>query len=265
MFAEEIGEGVRRGGVITSVAIIVAGDFEVSPGGVVTDEFDRDGVRSRSAAVLEGQQEPVTLTHEVGGGIRPSVQVCAAAKRLTELRAGAFAHVVDDGDGGAVLALQVTQEAEQCRDLGGTIFVDLMQADERVEQDEAGLELGQGGVEAALVVGGIESQGRGGDDVQRESADVEAAVFADASDAAADLVQRVLGEIDEGRTWELDLEAIEARGVAGDGDGEVETEPAFAALRGPSDETDSLVTPEGADEPRWGAVDFFDVSDASGW
>jgi hypothetical protein len=235
----------------------------VSASVVITDEFDRDGVGSRGAAVLEGEQESVTLADEISGRIGPSVQVGAAAKRLTELGARALAHVVDDGDGGVVFALQMPQEAEQRGHFAGTVFVDLVQAHERVEQNQPWPQGSEGGVETALVVLGVEPQARGGDHMQVESVDVETTVLADSSDAAADLMQGILGEVDEGRAGLLDIEAVEAGCVAGDGDGEVESEPAFAGLRSPCNESNSLVSPQRADEPGRGPVDLLQVGDAS--
>ena len=79
-------------------------------------------------------------------------------------------------------------------------------------------------------------------------------MFADASDAPTDLMQRVLGEKNEARSRLLDLEAIETGGGTGDGDGDVEAKPRFTALGGTSEEADGLLAPQGADQPgSWAA------------
>jgi hypothetical protein len=69
--------------------------------------------------------------------------------------------VVDDGDGGLVLALQEAQPAEQSGDFGGAIFIDAVEAHQGVEQDEGRSELGEGGVETGLVLSRVEAQAGG--------------------------------------------------------------------------------------------------------
>jgi len=49
--------------------------------------------------VLQGEDEFIALTHEVGVGVAPCVQIGAAAQGLAEPAAAALGHVVDDDDG----------------------------------------------------------------------------------------------------------------------------------------------------------------------
>jgi hypothetical protein len=97
-----------------------------------------------------------------------------------------------------------------------------------------------------------------------EGLEVEAAVLADASEAAADLRQGVFGEEDEASAGLLDLETVETRTVAGDGDGQVERQPTLAALGGAGDEAHGLLAPEEANEPGGGPSGFVECADASG-
>ena len=227
----------------------------------VGSELEGERLEGGRASVFECELEAVTLADEVGAGVGPGVQVGAAAQRLTELGAGALADVVDDGDGGGVFTLEVSELTEEGRDVGGAVFVEMMEAHEGIEQDEPGLEALQGGVQTNQIVRGVEEQTGSGDDVQVERLEGEATVATDAGDAAPDLVQRILCEEDEARAGLLDLEAIETRSGAGNGDGDVETEPGFAAFGSTGEEADRLRAPQGADEPRSGAVDLVEVGD----
>ena len=50
--------------------------------------------------------------------------------------------VVDDDDGEMMEALEITEEGEQESDVGGRVFIDAVQADEGVEDEQARAECG---------------------------------------------------------------------------------------------------------------------------
>ena len=92
-----------------------------------------------------------------------------AAQRLTcPHAASGFTGVMHDEHGELVLSLQRAQVCEQRRDFTAGVFVDAVQANERVEHQEARLELRDGVFEALAVGGLIDSHGGSGDDVHVE-------------------------------------------------------------------------------------------------
>ena len=94
-----------------------------------------------------------------------------------------------------------------------------------------------------------ETQAVGGDDVQVEACQIEAAVAAQVGDAGADARQSILGEMDQSGSGGLDREPPESRGAGGDRDGEIKTEPGFAHLGAAADHSDGGGGPEVAHQP----------------
>ena len=85
---------------------------------VSTDEAEKQGLGSGSGAVLDGEAQALIGTaDEVTGGVVPGVQIGATAQGLAEVAAGAFCHVVDEDDGEVVAAVELTEEAEEARDV----------------------------------------------------------------------------------------------------------------------------------------------------
>ena len=68
--------------------------------------------------------------------------------------------VMHQDDGDAVSALEFAQVGEQRRDLAGGVLVDAVQADEGVEDEQAGPQLRDGFLEAGAVGGEVEAQRR---------------------------------------------------------------------------------------------------------
>ena len=131
----------------------------------------------RALPVLDGEDEGVIAAAQVEVGVAPGVEVTRAAQALAGLRAGGavLAGVVDDDDGDVAFALQLAEVGEQRGDLAGVVLVDAVQPDERVEQEQSGREAADGLGEAVLVALGVEPQRGGGDDIERQSCEVEAA------------------------------------------------------------------------------------------
>lgn len=76
------------------------------------------------------------MAAQVEVGIAPGVQLGGAAQGLAGTGVGcALLGVVDQQDSGFEAALQLAQEGEQGRDIGGGVFIDAVQADEGIEDE----------------------------------------------------------------------------------------------------------------------------------
>jgi hypothetical protein len=69
--------------------------------------------------------------------IVPGVEVPGAAQGLPELRTNGLSHVVDDDDGDIASPLQLAKEAKQGGNILGAVFVEAVQAHERVMHSTA--------------------------------------------------------------------------------------------------------------------------------
>src|SRR5271166_3873864 len=96
---------------------------------------------------------------------------------------GALAGMVDEGDGGVVVALQGAQIGQERRDLTGDVLIDGVQAHKGVENEELGLQVSDGSLQGLLVFSAIESQSRDGDDMDIEAFEVDAGGVGDALEA----------------------------------------------------------------------------------
>jgi hypothetical protein len=151
---------------------------------------------------------------------------------------------VDEDDGELVVALEATEEAEELADVGGRVLVAVVEANERVEEEEAGFDGGEGEVEPLLVVGSVEPESGLGDEADGEPLELlDAADVGDGSDALLDGGGRVFGGVEQDGAALTDGVAPEAWLSAGDCDGQLEGEPGLAALGAPADEADGLVGP----------------------
>ena len=124
-----------------------------------------------------------------------------------------------------------------------------MKPDQGIQQQQQGTDASHGVVESELVALGIEAQAVGGDDVQIEAGQLDAAMAAQLGDAVADAGQSILGEIHQSGTGGLDREATEGRGAGGDRDGEIKTEPRLANLGTAAENADCGGGPEVAHQP----------------
>ncbi len=157
--------------------------------------------------------------------------------------------VVDDGDGCCVTSLQFAQEGEQRGDFAADILINAMQAHERIEDQEPRLEGGDGFLETRAVGLEIEAQAGRGDHLDVEFGETGAGGGADALEATADDMQRVLGGIEQDPTWVGDREAAQAGRSGGDGYGQIEGEEGFAAVGLAADDADGFLGPQLIDEP----------------
>src|SRR5260370_32240795 len=156
---------------------------------------------------------------------------------------------MDDDDPDLVAALELTQVGEQRRDLARDVLVDAVQADERVEDEEARPERGDGRGEAVAIPGVIEAEGRRGDHVDLQRREVDAGGAADALQAPANEMQGILGGVEQHAAGPTDRVLPQAGGAGGDRDGQGEGEAGLAALGLAADDADRLLSPEVLDPP----------------
>ena len=93
--------------------------------------------------MLDGKRElvAVAVAAQVEVAVAPGVELGGAAQGLAGADAtGALPGVMDDEHGDAMPALQVAQIGEQRRDLAAVVFVDAMQPDERIEDEQPRLQ-----------------------------------------------------------------------------------------------------------------------------
>src|SRR6516164_3859032 len=157
--------------------------------------------------------------------------------------------MVDEDDGDGMPPLQVPQVGEQWRDLATDVLVDLVEADEGIEDEQAWFETSDGLVEAGAVGIEVEAQAGGGDHLDIEIGEIAAGGGADAVEPAPHDMQGILGGIEEDAAWPLHGEAAQAGRAGGDGDGKVEGEEGFAAFRLAADDADGFLGPQGLDQP----------------
>ena len=156
---------------------------------------------------------------------------------------------MDDADGGAVAALQIAQESEQWCDLAGDVFVDAMQAHERVEDQQAWLQPGDGVVETGAVGVEIEPEAWRGNDLDVETGKAHACRGADTVEPPPDDVQRILGGVKQHAAGPHHAIAAQAGSAGGDGDRHVQGEEGLAAFGLAADDADGLLGPQPVDQP----------------
>ena len=104
----------------------------------VVGELDLDVVDAGGGAMLDGHEDLPVSPAQVQIGVAPGVQLAASAQGLARPGGAALSRMVDQQHGGLEAALDVAQEAEDWGDLGDGVLVDAVQADQGVEDHEAG-------------------------------------------------------------------------------------------------------------------------------
>jgi hypothetical protein len=209
---------------------------------VALDQFKRDAWHGGSGTMLDSQNDAVvTVASEIEVGITPGVELRRSAQRLTGTDcAGALFGVVDDGHGDAMAALQFAQEGEQWGDVATDILIDAMQAHERIEDQQARLQPGDGLFQTHAVSLEIEAQTGCRDHLHVERGETDAGRGADAFEAAAHDMQGILGGIEQDAAGSADREAAQAGDARGDGDSQIEGEEGFPAFRLAADDADGF-------------------------
>ena len=165
---------------------------------------------------------------------------------------GALTRVVHDSDGNLVGALQVSEIRKDGGDLAGCVFINAVQADKRIEDEQPGSAQGHGLGEAAAVVGLVEAQRGDVDDLDVGVLERDPGGATDAVEALADDMERILGGIEEDGAGGSHGEAPEAGSTRGDGHSHLQGEKRLAALGLAADDADGLGGPELVDEPAFG-------------
>ena len=136
--------------------------------------------------------------------------------------AGTLLGVVDDQHSEAMASLQLAQVGEQRCDLAAGVFVDAVETYERIEDEQARLQSGDGLGEVAAVGIQIEPDGGCGDDLDVEIGQRHTGCCRDAFEASAHDVECVLCGEQQDATGMRHGEAAQTRDAGGDRDGEVQ-------------------------------------------
>jgi hypothetical protein len=157
--------------------------------------------------------------------------------------------MVHEQDGSVEVALELAQVREHRGDLGGGVLVDAVQAHEGIEHEQRGPQGGDRLAQAILVLGQIQADGRGGDDLQVERLEHDAGGPGNARQAGAHDVERVFGGEEQHAPGAGGAKASQTRRAGGDGDGHIEGEERLAALGLAADDADGLGGPQVFDQP----------------
>ena len=155
--------------------------------------------------------------------------------------------------------MQFAQEGEQRCHIATDILIDAMQAHERIEDEQARLQPGDGLVQTHAVSLEIEAQTGCRDHLHVERGETDAGRGADAFEAAAHDMQGILGGIEQNAAGTANREAAQAGHAGGDGDGQIEREEGFAAFRFAANDADGFFRPQPLDEP---ALLFWTIGEA---
>jgi len=242
---DDVFQKIRKDGIAYNATI------PISPSArnvrVVVYDYKADLI---GRAVLDGEEQAVVGATQVQIRVAPGMEVGAAAQGLAGAdRVRPFAGMMDDDHGEGEAPLQLAERREQRRDLGGRIFVDAMEPDEGVEHEEEGAYRGDGRVELLPIVGDIQAQARGGDDVDREIGERDPRRATDALEPRSDQMQGVFGGVEQHGAAPRRRKVAQTRDAGGHGDEHVEGQKALAALRLAADDADGFLGPEIRDQP----------------
>jgi hypothetical protein len=248
---EQVEEARPEIGVSGSRAVVgIVDDVEVDGPVVARDEGEVEGIRSGSCAMLDGDGEMIAEATDVKGAVGPGVEVAGAPEGLAGVcPEAALLGVMDDEDGDIVLALHFPEEGEESGDLAGAVFIDAVEPDEGIEEQDAGTVGAEGTIDAGAIAVEIETERGSSDDIERDPCEVESAVEAETGKAELNVGGSVFRHVDEGRPRVVHGEATKAGGVTGNRQSQIQGKPAFATLGRAADDTDTGASPEGFDEP----------------
>ena len=108
--------------------------------------------------MLAAQEEMMSSALEVEIGVAPGVKVGAAAKGLACVIGGVFSGVVDESEGEVKAPREVAKSGEDGRDLSGVVFIDTLEPDVRVKDQEHGLVTVKGFAESSELIGAIDPE-----------------------------------------------------------------------------------------------------------
>jgi hypothetical protein len=229
----------------TMLGLVIGLDRLEGKSVVALDQFKRDAWRGGGGTMLDAQDDTiVTVPSEMEVGIAPGVELRRSAQSLTgAYGARALFGMVDEHNGDGVAPLQFAQEGKQRRDVATDILIDAMQAHERIEDEQAWFQPGDGLFQTYAVSLEIEAQTGRRNHLHVERGETDAGRGTDAFEAATDDVQGVFGGIEQDTAGAADREATQAGNASGNGDGQIEGEEGFAAFRFTADDADGFFRP----------------------
>jgi len=108
--------------------------------------------------MLTAQEEMMSSALEVEIGVAPGMKIGAAAKGLACVIGGAFSGVVDESEGEVKGPRELAKSGEDGGDLSGVVFIDTLEPDVRVKDQEHGLVALKGFAESSELVGAVDSE-----------------------------------------------------------------------------------------------------------
>ena len=213
------------------------------------DEAELDGLAGLGHPQLVGKAQSVAMPGEVEADIGPGMEVAAASESLAVPGVGAFARMVDEDDGEPEGAFEFAQVTEEFGDLHAVVLIDAVQAHEGIEDEETWLDASHGLLQSLAIDALVQAEDRLGDDMQVEPVHLEASALAEAFESVTDIGEGVLCEEDEGGPLVGDIESAQAWAGRGDGDGQVEGEPALPGFRLAANDAYGRAGPEVFDQP----------------
>ena len=149
-------------------------------------------------AVLDGEREMIGLSLDVEVGIAPSMKLGAAAQCLPSAEVvGSFSSVVDDNNGEMKQTLELTEVSQNGGDIGRSVFVDTVEANKGIEEQEPRSKLLDSKTKPLLILEGVESERRSGNDLNIELCEVEMCEMADTFESSAHDLKRIFGGVEE--------------------------------------------------------------------
>jgi hypothetical protein len=222
-----LAEGIGRDGVLAEEARARGGCH------LVDVQPQAQGRRTGGGAVLDAELERGVGAEapEVEVGVAEGVQIAGAPQTVAgDAPGGRLAGVMHEQDGAGGGAGEGAQAVEDDGHLGGGVFVGPVQANEGIEDEQAGPDARDGGGEAVQAVG--QADAGLDDDLDRERGERLLAARGKRGEALDDDGRRILGRAQQDGARGRDGKAAGGRGRRGDGDGEFEGEEALAGLGG---------------------------------
>ena len=133
-----------------------------------------------------GQSELIPIFSDIQKRIQPGVKIARSAKTVAGSRRGrgVFSEMVDERDGGAALALQRSQVAEQGGDISAGILIGHVDSDQWVEDQKRWPVKADCGIEPDLIVGTIQAQRVGDNHAYVELFEIQSTQAGDRLEAA---------------------------------------------------------------------------------
>ena len=145
---------------------------------------------------------------QVEVGVAPTVQFTGTAQGLARAAGvGVFAGVMDQDHGQLELTLQFPEVRQQRGDLRRVVFIDAMESDQRIQDEQDGPQILDGVGKALAIGGGIQPDGGRGDDIDSQGLKTHLSGAGDALQSLAHDSQGVLGGKEQHFSGAADLTA----------------------------------------------------------